>query len=355
MLTALVRLLPTARRPLRYNAPVSFHAGTSEVMARVRLLEREELEPGDNAWAQLVLRHSAALVKGDRFIIRSTQETLGRGTVVEPHAKRYRRYRPAIIDSLTVKQGGSAEEVMVATLEASQPLERTRLLTGCGLPDDKAKTALEALLREGKVVAVGQRDHSLLFTSQGWVSTLEKASAAVQEYHRRFPARPGMPRGELGSKLGLAPSALGAVLQRALDECVLVEEGSSVRLASHHIELTRDQQARIDAFLESLAKNPYSPPGDTTPDADLLSLLIRQRRVVRVGDSIVFEASAYDEMVSRIIEHIRQHGKVTLAEVRDLFNTSRKYAQAILEHLDREKVTRRVGDERVLGSASRNG
>ena len=104
---------------------------------------------------------------------------------------------------------------------------------------------------------------------------------------------------------------------------------------------------KIDGFVRSLGRNPYSPPGDLVPEPDLLSLLIEQGRVVKVSDSVVFATSAYNDMVERVTAEMKARGKITLAEVRDLFQTSRKYAQAFLEHLDQRKITRRVGDERV--------
>jgi len=133
-----------------------------------------------------------------------------------------------------------------------------------------------------------------------------------------------------------------------LDEGILIEEGLVVRLPTHRIQLTQPQQARIDAFLNSLAQNHYAPPGDFILEPDLLNLLIERHEVVKVGGGVVFLASAYNEMVERVTSHIKERGKVTLAELRDMFNTSRKYAQALLEHLDERKITRRVGDERVL-------
>ncbi len=352
MLTAKLRLLPTVQRPLRYNATVSFHTGASEAMARVRLLENGELGPGESTWAQLALTGPVAVVKGDRFIIRSPQDTLGGGEVIEPHTKRYRRYRPAVIQSLITKEKGTAQEIVAATLEASQPQEIGKLLLNCGLPAKEAEGAIENLIQDKMAVDVGAGEHRLLFTALGWEHLLETVTAIVQDYHRRFPARPGMPRGELASKLKLPPTSVTTTLHRLLDEGIIIEEGATVRLPTHQIKLTKDQQARIDAFLNSLAQNPYAPPADLMPDPELLNLLVKQRRVVKVSDSVVFAASAYDEMVRRIIDHIKAHGKVTLAETRDLLNTSRKYAQALLEYLDQEKITRRTGDERVLGTGS---
>lgn len=121
-----------------------------------------------------------------------------------------------------------------------------------------------------------------------------------------------------------------------------------VRLDSHHVHLSKDQQAIADNFLESLSRNPYSPPSDLEIGPEILDILIEQQGVVKVAENIIFIASAYDEMLERITGHLKSKGKITVAEVRDLFHTSRKYALAMMEHLDERKITKRIGDERVL-------
>jgi selenocysteine-specific elongation factor len=196
-------------------------------------------------------------------------------------------------------------------------------------------------------------EHRVLFTAPGWEHLTKTAVSELQDYHKQYPARPGMPRGEAGGKLKLHAASSTMILQRFFDEGVLVEEGTTVRLPSHQIQLSREQQDKIEAYLSALSRNPYAPSADAVPDADLLSLLVKQRRVVKVSDNVVFAASAYDDMVKKIVGHIKVNGKITLGETRDLFNTSRKYAQALLEHLDQEKITKRVGDERVLGAGGK--
>jgi selenocysteine-specific elongation factor len=156
-----------------------------------------------------------------------------------------------------------------------------------------------------------------------------------------------MPKVELGSRLKLGTYAAAAFL-RLFDQGVIIDDGVIVRLPMHHIQLTQTQQAKVDAFLRSLGQNPYSPPSDLIPEPDLLNLLIEQSKVVKVSSDVVFAISAYNEMVEKVTSYLKTHGKVTLAEVRDLFHTSRKYAQALMEYLDGKKITRRVGDERVL-------
>jgi selenocysteine-specific elongation factor len=312
------------------------------------MLEKERLEPGDTGWAQLILAETVAVVKGDHFIIRSTTDTLGGGTVVEPHATRHRRFRSAVIQGLETQERGTAEEVMMAILESRQPIEWSALLARCDLPPSEAQPAIEHLLQQQDIVGIGQGEDRLLFSTSGWKSLAAKATAIVQDYHRRFPARPGMPKAEVASKLKLGPRQFISAVKRLAQEGILVEKGASVHLPAFEIQLTPEQQAKIDAFLRSLARNPYAPPSELIPEPDLLDLLVDEGRVVKISDSVVFAAATYDEMVRRITAHIKERGKVTLAEVRDMFNTSRKYSQALLEYMDEKQVTRRVGDERVL-------
>jgi selenocysteine-specific elongation factor len=347
LVTAKLSLIPYIKRPLRHGATVSFHTGAAETMAKVRLLEGDELPPGSSTWAQLLLDRPVAVIKGDRFIIRSPMETLGGGGIVDAHAKRLRRFRPAVIQNLKAREEGTTEEVVLALLETKTSMELTALVSQCNLPTDEAKSVVESLIQQGQIVGMGEGEHRLLLTAAGWQRLVERAEAILSEYHRRFPARSGMSKVELGSRLK-AGSYASAALAKLISQGVIVEEGSFVRLPTHVIQLTPAQQAKIDAFLSSLAQSPYAPPSELMPEPDLLNLLMEQGRVVKVSEGVAFSASAYDEMVAKVTDRIKVQGKVSLGEVRDMFQTSRKYAQALLDHLDREKVTRRVGDERVL-------
>ena len=347
MVSVKLRLLPYLYRPLRHNVAVSFYTGAAEAMAKVRLLEGEELKPGEVAWGQLLLDRPVAVVSGDHFIIRSSTETLGGGRIVDSHAKRLRRFRPAIIQSLRVREEGTAEEVVMTLLETKQPLELSVLLAEVDLPASEVQPVMEALVQQKKVVRIGQRELCLLLTMSGWERLVQKAATIVRNYHQRFPARVGMPKVELSSKLE-AGTYSTAILPKLFEEGVLVEEGLVVRLPTHRIQLTPAQQAKIDTFLNSLAQNPYAPTSELIPEPDLLNLLVQRHEIVKVSNSVFFSTSAYNEMAEKVTAHIKAQGKITLAEVRDMFKTSRKYTQVFLEHLDGEKVTRRIGDERVL-------
>ncbi|MBL7126246.1 MAG: selenocysteine-specific translation elongation factor [Dehalococcoidales bacterium] len=347
LLTLKLKLLDYLNRPIKHGATVSFHTGAAEAMAKIRLLEGEELKPGQSTWAQVKLDRPAAVVNGDHFIVRSPMETLGGGRIIEAQTKRLRRFRPDVIANLKAKETGTAEEMVLALVETKQPLEISLLMSELNLKDDDIRAAVVSLTEQGNVVALGQGDRSLLVTIQRWESLVQKTKAALQEYHRKFPARPGMPKVELGSRLKLGAYAATA-FQKLAAQGIIAEEGNVVRLPSHQIKLTQAQQGKTDAFIRSLAESPYAPPGDLIPEPDLLNLLVERRQVVKVSNDVVFAASAYDEMVGKVTSRIKAQGQITLAEVRDMFQTSRKYAQALMEHLDGNKITRRVGDVRVL-------
>jgi len=341
-----LHLLSSTPRPLPHNATVTFHHGAAETLGKVRLLERDKIEPGETTWAQFLLAQPIAAVKDDRFIIRSPQETLGGGLIVGPRAKRHRRFRPDIIEGLATREGGTTEQVVLTIIQEEEPLELEKLLALSNLPRVGAEEAIKSLAAQKKVVVLG--DMKLLFSAQGWEKRAREATQAVHRYHQQFPLRHGPPKEELRGKLKIPAKFFPYALEQLIQEGSLVEAGPTVHLPDHKPQPTPEQRAEVDAFLERLAQNPYLPTLNPLPEPDLLNLLIEKRKVIKVSDDVIFLASAYDKMVEEIVAHIRSQGKVTVAEVRDLFHTSRKYALALMEHLDRQKITRRIGDERVL-------
>ncbi len=347
MLSARFRLLAYQPRPLRHNAELSFFSGAAETIAKVRLLEADELRPGESGWIQLLLDRPVAVVNGDHFIIRSSTDTLGGGRIVDAHARRLRRFRPSVIQTLETKEQGSIDEVLLSQLESRQPLSIAALSSVSDITAKDVESTVASLFEQGRVVSIGPAESRLLFTEQGWQRMVDKAVGLVTEYHQKFPARSGIPKVELGNKLGTkaqSPSLLAGLISRG----VVVEEGQSVRLPEYEVKLTPVQQSQVDTFLKSLRDNPYTPPADLIPEADVLAQLIARQEVVKVGEGVVFSTAVYNEMAEKVTGYLKKQGKITLAEARDMLNTSRKYAQALLEHLDSKRVTRRVGDERVL-------
>jgi len=346
-----LRAISALRRPIRHNARLSFHSGASEVWGKVRFLDRDELGPGEEGWAQIRLDEPAAVLNGDLFVVRDANDTLGGGQVVEAHGRRHRRYDRRTLDALSSLQEGTPEERLLTLLEQRQPLGQSALVGQLDLPEEESLKLLACLVEAGDVVALGGSplgDGATLFTRDAFAALGDKAGRAISHYYAEHPLRLVMPKEELRNRLRLPSRLFSAALKRWLEAGKLTETAAGAGLPGHEVKLSAAQQASADAFLRDLDANPYAPKSESRPDEELLAYLVEKGRVVALGDGIVFSDTAYREMVERTVAHLQQNGRVTLAEVRDMFGTSRKYAQALLEHLDAQKVTQRVGEERVL-------
>ena len=346
-----LRIIPDAAQAVRHNMFVTVHTGSAEGIARLRLLDKARAEPGESTWAQLKFDKPMAVVKGDYFVIRSNQTTLGGGNIVAPHARRHRRMHEPILERLSVMEEGSDRDVILKTLELSEPSEFQAVVNRANLQPAAAKAELEAMADEGLVVVLGRRDVGpgvSIFSGSGWASVMAKARGFLESYHGEHSLRKGAPKEELRSRLGMNAQVFNAVLARMEEAEEITEEGALVRLPSHAPQPTEAQEVEAQSYLRVLDSDPFSPPTDSHIDGELLSLLVDEGRVVKVSESVVFSAIAHGEMVDKISTYIKEHGEITVADVRDLFGTSRKYALALMDDLDHQRITRRVGDARVL-------
>ena len=345
-------VLSEVPRALRHNMYVTVHTGSDETVGRLRLLENDRAEPGEWAWAQLKLDGNVAIVRGDRFVIRSNQSTLGGGTIVDAHAPRHRRRHAPLLARLRILEGGSTGQVLAAYVEQYGPIALPSLAARADLSPKEAAAELDRMEGAGEVVVIGSGAGTSYLSAAGWRDLAASAERSVADYHERFPARAGEPKEELRSRLMLSPAVFGPVLEGLTASGVLADAGAAVRIPDHSPRLSTEQQVRADEFLAALeAADPYSPPTDALPEEDVLDLLEGLGEVVRASESVVFSTDAFDRMLDAVRAYAAEHGQVTVADVRDLFGTSRKYALALLEHLDRSRVTRRVGDARVMREA----
>ena len=346
-----VRVIPDAPQPLRHNMYVTVHTGSSEVVGRLRLLEKDVLEPGETSWAQVKLDAPLAVVKGDYYVIRSNSRTLGGGNIVETHARRHRRKDLSTIERLEVMELGSPQDILLKTIETSEPSRLDDLVNRANMGADMVKAELEAMAAENLVVALGGEGisrGSFVFSTAGWDAVMEKTQRSLDGYYRQFPLRRGAPKEELRSRLGMSAQVFNLAFASLQHQAVVEEDGALVRLPGYEPTLSDAQNKQVDAYLRLLETEPFSPPTDAPLDSEVLNLLDEQGKVVRVSGSVVYSAEAYEQMVTIISEHIRQNGDISVANVRDVLGTSRKYALALMDYMDHKRITRRVGDTRVL-------
>jgi len=361
-----LRLVPNdAVGSLRHNQAVDFFSGAAQVAARIRLLDAEEIPPGGSGWVQLRLDSPVALVAGDRFIIRhpSPSVTVGGGQVVNPHPRRrWRRFQRDVLDQLEALARGTPEDLLLHALATLEPVSLKALVEGSGLAAATAEATLAGMIAKGQVLPLGVAQPPLVNSNTpalsigGWHRLAARMADVLAEYHAQYPLRPGMAREEFKSRLQgrdkWSPKLFNELIARGIAERVLTEAGEYLCRPGHRIVFTPEQQARVTALLDAFRRQPYTPPSmsesSTVTSPDIVSALLHQGILVRLSEDVLFLHDTYDEIVAGIVAFIREHGRMTVAQVRDTFNTSRKYALAIMEHLDDRKVTRRQGDERVL-------
>ena len=354
LVDARLQYLASAPKALAHNAEIDFFAGSAQVPARVRLLDHEQLKPGETGWVQLQLAEPVAVAKNDRYIVRfaSPSITVGGGTIVDPNAHtRYRRFKPDVVARLETLARGTPDEMVLQFLAArgSTPADAKEIAAGVGLNGDAVAVVLNAQRESGAVVALSAQ---YFIAAPGWQTLVGKIGGALDEFHRQYPLRAGMPREELKSRLGLASRVFDQVIERAAMENVLAASEDILRRPDFAVKFGPELQRKVDALLAQFAKSPYAPPSVQEAidaiGADTLNALVTQDKLVRLNETVVLSPTAFAAMRDWVIETIRAKGQVSAGEVRDQFTTSRKYVIALLEYLDEKRVTKRVGDARVL-------
>jgi len=358
-LDARLRLLPDAPVPLKQNDEIDFFTGAAELPARITLLDRERLNPGESAWVQFRFRAPLAVLRNDRFIVRrpSPSETLGGGEIIDPNPPRHRRFRPETIAALETLAAGAPDEILLQTLE-QRPVETKELMAGAaGLSAAQVVEALAQLIAEGDAVVLGRPGRrpgatDFVVATSLLRSLTEQISGALRSYHASQPLRPGLAREEARRRLGITqPRLFDDLIATIAGNGELIDDGATLRLPQFRMTLDPTRRAAADQYLATIRAQPYTPPGphEFGLDPETLAALEHLGEVTKVADGVYFAPEAWDALVQGTLAFIDGNGSMTLSQFRDHFGTSRKYAQAALEFLDQLKYTRRVGDDRVRG------
>ena len=347
-----LELLPSSK-PLKQRAPVHFHAGTAEIEAQVRLLEGAPvLQPGASCWARIALREPALLLPGDRFIIRmfSPVVTIGGGVVLDIAGKRYRKSDPVAERLRTLAEAPAAARLALLVRESKYGMDVADLVARMGLTEPEIAEAAA-----GAPVAAFTHPQRW-FVDRAWLeSARERLLRAVREFHKKNPLLPGIPKQDLrGRELPDSPPFLiDAILAQ---EKQIAVEGENVRLASHKLVLKQDEEQARAAIERAFEQAGLAVPA--LPDVlaksgveaararSLLQILLREKRLIRVTDDLVFHHSAMEKLRAMLAAH--KAARFSVGAFKDWTGISRKYAIPLLEYLDRERVTRREGDERVV-------
>lgn len=353
--------LKSSPRPLRNRVQQRFHIGTSLVPARIILLDRDELKPGEKCMAQLRLEAPVVALPQDCFVVRgsSAVQTLAGGVIVNNHPPRHKRFNPGVIEELTRLRDGKTDEVITYHIRQSSygGLSFAGLWGRIGdVSADQTKKTLDELIRSKRIVAVGAEGtryvHSHLYES-----LKEEILRCLRDFHAKSPMALGLSKEELKTKLPKAmDSRLFQLLLQEMNQTNrVVLEGEKIRLSSHQISAREDVLEQV----ESIIRNGRLSPPSVKELADRLSmegrnlkdhleLLVNRGILIRLKGDLYFHRGPVLALKQALVDFVQAKGEINTSEFKDLTRVSRKFAIPLLEYFDGIKVTIRVGDKRVL-------
>jgi selenocysteine-specific elongation factor len=357
-----LELLQSAPK-VKQRSRVHFHGGTCETVAEIHLYEHRELTPGQSALAHLRLQDEVLVLPGDRFIVRqfSPVTTIGGGVVLDPGAR-----RPTVRDSAraeflqTLERGEHTETLAAMTERAFLGLRFEEIVARTGWREEEIRATSKKLEDTGQVRSVSA-EPLVLISGKLFEEVRQKIASRVERFHKENPLLPGITREDLRSSIGrrVRAETFRAALEDLLEQKKLEAQGEIVKRAGSAISLdpaeTRAKEQIETAFAaaglavpavrEVLSKLPV----ETKRAEKILQILLRDKSLVRVTPELIFHRDALAQLRGQLSAFKKAKGeKISVPVFKELTGITRKYAIPLLEYLDRERVTRRTGDERVI-------
>ena len=356
-LTVRLELLPSAR-PLRDGAQVHVHVFAAETVAEVKMLDAKLIKPGESGYARLKLDDPLLVFPEDRFIIRqfSPVITIGGGQVLDVHEPARRMRTSERLAFVQAVARASAEDALLARVvrRGASGLSFADAISEMGWLASHITQLSAALLRAGKIV---QAD-DLLLSAEEFTRLRTGTLAAVEHFHKANPLVGGMNKEQLREQLGLRPEVFRVVVDSLVRDKKLEVAGEQVRGAGRGVVLRDDEAESKQKIEHAFAKAGLQVPLlkdvlasvriDQVRAQKIVTLLLRDRALVKVSDDLVFHRSALESLRQQIVALKATKPKINVADFKDMYGITRKYAIPLLEYLDRERVTKRVGDERVI-------
>lgn len=355
-LDASVTVLPDSPKPLSNRTRIRLHIGTAEAIGRVLILGGEEIVQGSKGMVQLRLEEPVVAARGDRFVLRfySPTKVLGGGIVLDPTASRHKRNDTSVIERLQRALQGNPDDVVLDVLAASETgLIKPEIVRKSGLSEQEIATALKRLADESRVVEHGGR----WLARTAYEGIAARIRTTLNAYHSSNPMRSGMPKEELRAQFGsrMDPKGFQAVIALMAASGEIVASENTVRLSSHTPTLDERQQKILSSISTDILNAGVNPPlvGELVqkygPETrEMLSFLIERGELVKVTPDLLFHSRVIRQTEEALRHYLQTNGRMTVAQFRDLVGSSRKYVVPLLEYFDAKRVTRRVGDFRML-------
>jgi len=354
--------LPTSPKPLKHRKEIHFHHGTREILGKIYLLEQDQLEPGETGLAQVRFSHPMVGVYGDRFVVRSFSplRTIGGGQLINPLGRRTKR-SAVKLDLLRQLTQDEPATIILAQLQLAGPqgLTQAQLQIMVNISSKQLGKLLQDLGGKQRLSLFDREEQR--FVSMDIVSELQDSlTRYLAKYHQDNPLQLGVSRGAVITGWGreLPPKLVHFILERCLKNGVIVSEKEVIRLPEHSISLGTDQTELKDRLLKTYTRAGIQPPNlnsvleglqvNKKEALPVMKLLMEEGRLTKVNDSLYFSNEALARIKAMVLDHFARHEELSPTGFRDLTGLSRKFTIPLLEYLDKEKVTMRIGDVRKL-------
>jgi selenocysteine-specific elongation factor len=363
VLTVRLQCLVDSRKPIKHRMPVRFHAGTAEIMGTVALLDNNLLAPGSWGLAQLFLAEPAIATWGQPFIVRESSATftLGGGQILQPAARIIRRRHLAVLERLEQLWSGATEERMSTAVWLSEfvGLTASDLIRDAGVQAGEAGTLFQNMVQSGRLVEIGSRSGQPVYMHADVIADLEKRILTIlHDFHEEAPLLSAHPRLRIVTQLGYIGN--DQLIQRAVDRIIqgkkVVGDRERIALADFKPKLSGSLRKLREKIIEAYRQGRFTPPevasfagaaaGNVRSLQDLFDVCVAEGYLCKISTEVYVHAEAAADM-QRLIQAAFGEGKgLTVAQIRDLLGTTRKYAVPICEYLDRQGLTERRGDLR---------
>lgn len=362
MLDVKLNLLKSSRRIVENRSRLHLYTGTSEVLCRVVLLDCDELSPGESCYAQLRLEEEIAVRRGDKFIIRfySPMETIGGGEIIEPVPLKKKRFDDKLIEELKVKEKGSGTDVIEKIIrENSKKVPSiSELAKLTALREEEIKNSAEILEDEEKITTFRLKSDIYLWHKSFEREIEEGIEKYLFDFHEKNKYQKGAKKSEIKSKFlpAIKQNVFDLAIMSFVQKGMLKMDGEFVSLSYFNIQhdetyekISIDTDKILeDAKFEFLKQDELILRLNRQKSEEIVSLLLDEKRLIKIGELGITKVEIYNEAKNILINFITKNQKITAAEYRDLLNSNRKVAIGLLEHFDIMKVTKRVGNDRVL-------
>jgi len=361
MVDAFLKYLESNPKKLQNRAKVRFHCGTSEIIATIILLNRNELSPGDQCFAQFRLERPTVVLKKDRFVIRSYSpiRTIGGGYILNPLPSKKKRFSKNASQELTILNEGSNEDIVEQYIKNSrlQGVSKTELSFLANLNKKDLDKIITTLL-SNNVIFQADIENEIFIHAEFYNRAKEDIVAILSDYHRRFPLKGGLVKEELRSKIkgNVKEKPFNQLVTALIQDGAIVRNKDLIRLKDHTVTLLQDQETVRNQIEQIYLKEGLEPPYFNNLDQniiqkggkDLLEIMVKDGTLIKVKEDLYFHKESIEELKRRLIAFIKEKGEITTSELKQVTGVSRKYTIPLIEYFDKTQLTVRVGNKRVL-------